>query len=165
MIFRHNSRSPQFRTPFGAVPRSTPVRLSCQVDGEESSTATCTLRLWVDGEGETLLDMERTADGLFSTSITRDTPAIIWYSFIIRQSNGQEVRIGAAAGSQGGEGVVYDYAEVPSFQLTVYQPRQVRPAWYEGGLAYQIFPDRFARDDAWRERTAAECAKPRRGSS
>ena len=165
MIFRHNSRSPQFRTPFGAVPCSTPVRLSCQVDGEESSTATCTLRLWVDGEGETLLDMERTADGLFSTSITRDTPAIIWYSFIIRQSDGQEARIGAAAGSQGGEGVVYDYAEVPSFQLTVYQPRQVRPAWYEGGLAYQIFPDRFARDDAWRERTAAECAKPRRGSS
>lgn len=165
MIFRHNSRSPQFRTPFGAVPCSTPVRLSCQVDGEESSTATCTLRLWVDGEGETLLDMERTADGLFSTSITRDTPAIIWYSFIIRQSDGQEVRIGAAAGSQGGEGVVYDYAEVPSFQLTVYQPRQVRPAWYEGGLAYQIFPDRFARDEAWRERTAAECAKPRRGSS
>ena len=165
MIFRHNSRSPQFRAPFGAVPCSTPVRLSCQVDGEESSTATCTLRLWVDGEGETLLDMERTADGLFSTSITRDTPAIIWYSFIILQSDGQEVRIGAAAGSQGGEGVVYDYAEVPSFQLTVYQPRQVRPAWYEGGLAYQIFPDRFARDDAWRERTAAECAKPRRGSS
>ena len=165
MIFRHNSRSPQFRTPFGAVPCSTPVRLSCQVDDEESSTATCTLRLWVDGEGETLLDMERTADGLFSTSITRDTPAIIWYSFIIRQSDGQEARIGAAAGSQGGEGVVYDYAEVPSFQLTVYQPRQVRPAWYEGGLAYQIFPDRFARDDAWRERTAAECAKPRRGSS
>ena len=165
MIFRHNSRSPQVRAPFGAVPCSTPVRLSCQVDGEESSTATCTLRLWVDGEGETLLDMERTADGLFSTSITRDTPAIIWYSFIIRQSDGQEVRIGAAAGSQGGEGVVYDYAEVPSFQLTVYQPRQVRPAWYEDGLAYQIFPDRFARDDAWRERTAAECAKPRRGSS
>ena len=165
MIFRHNSRSPQFRAPFGAVPCSTPVRLSCQVDGEESSTATCTLRLWVDGEGETLLDMERTADGLFSASITRDTPAIIWYSFIIRQSDGQEVRIGAAAGSQGGEGVVYDYAEVPSFQLTVYQPRQVRPAWYEGGLAYQIFPDRFARDDAWRERTAAECAKPRCGSS
>ena len=165
MIFRHNSRFPQFRTPFGAVPCNTPVRLSCQVDGEESSTATCMLRLWVDGEGETLLDMERTADGLFSTSITRDTPAIIWYSFIIRQFDGQEVRIGAAAGSQGGEGVVYDYAEVPSFQLTVYQPRQVRPAWYEGGLAYQIFPDRFARDDAWRERTAAECAKPRRGSS
>ena len=165
MIFRHNSRSPQFRAPSGAVSCSTPVRLSCQVDGEESSTATCTLRLWVDGEGETLLDMERTADGLFSTTITRDTPAIIWYSFIIRQSDGQEVRIGAAAGSQGGEGVVYDYAKVPSFQLTVYQPRQVRPAWYEGGLAYQIFPDRFARDDAWRERTAAECAKPRRGSS
>lgn len=165
MIFRHNSRSPQFRTPFGAVPCKTPVHLSCQVEGENSSTATCTLRLWVDGEGETLLTMERTADGMFSTSITRDTPAIIWYSFIVCQPDGQEVRIGAAAGTQGGEGVVYDYAEVPSFQLTVYQPRQIRPAWYEGGLAYQIFPDRFARDDAWRERTAAECAKSRRGST
>ena len=165
MVFRHNSRSPQFRTPFGAVACNTPVRLSCQVKGNKSHEVACILRLWIDGEGETLLDMDRDKEGMFSTTITRDTPAIVWYSFIIRQPGGQELRIGAPQGSRGGEGVVYDYAEVPSFQLTVYQPRRQRPTWYENGIAYQIFPDRFARDAAWRERTAAECAKPRRGST
>ena len=120
MVFRHNSRSPQFRTPFGAVACNTPVRLSCQVKGDKSHEVACILRLWIDGEGETLLDMDRDKEGMFSTTITRDTPAIVWYSFIIRQPGGQELRIGAPQGSQGGEGVVYDYAEVPSFQLTVY---------------------------------------------
>lgn len=165
MTFRHNSRSSQFRSPFGAVPCNTTVRLSCQVDSCQAQETTCTLRIWIDGEGETLIAMDRGESGMFSTTFTRDTPAIVWYSFIICQADGTEVRIGAPAGAQGGEGIVYDYTEVPSFQLTVYQPRRQRPAWYENGIAYQIFPDRFARDAAWRERTAAECAKPRRGST
>lgn len=165
MTIRHNSRSALFRSPFGAVPCNTAVRLSCQVDSCQAQETTCTLRIWVDGEGETLVAMDRGENGLFSTTFTRDEPAIVWYSFIICQADGTEVRIGAPAGAQGGEGVVYSYTEVPSFQLTVYQPRRQRPAWYENGIAYQIFPDRFARDAAWRERTAAECAKPRRGST
>ncbi len=165
MTFRHNSRSPLFRNPFGAVPCNTAVRLSCQVDSCQAQETTCTLRIWIDGEGETLIAMDRSENGMFSATFTRDTPAIVWYSFIICRADGSEVRIGAPTGAQGGEGVVYNYTEVPSFQLTVYQPRRQRPAWYEGGIAYQIFPDRFARDAAWRERAAAECAKPRHGST
>ena len=135
MTIRHNSRSPLFRSPFGAVPCNTTVRLSCQVDSCQAQETTCTLRIWIDGEGETLIAMDRGESGMFSTTFTRDTPAIVWYSFIICQADGTEVRIGAPAGAQGGEGVVYDYAEVPSFQLTVYQPRRQRPAWYENGIA------------------------------
>jgi len=60
-------------------------------------------------------------------------------------------------------GVTYDYAEVPSFQATVYKHRENRPTWYERGMVYQIFPDRYARDEHWRERTLAEVKKPRKG--
>ena len=140
MTFRHYSRSPQVRSPFGAVPCNTTVRLSCQVDSCQAQETTCTLRIWIDGEGETLTTMNRGEDGMFSTTLTRDTPAIVWYSFIIFQADGTEVRIGAPAGAQGGEGVVYDYAEVPSFQLTVYQPRRQRPAWYENGQMDRYVP-------------------------
>ena len=50
---------------------------------------------------------------------------------------------------------------MPSFQITVYKHREVRPEWYERGMVYQIFPDRYARDENWRERTLAEVEKPR----
>ena len=103
MTFRHNSRSPQFRSPFGAVPCNTTVHLSCQVDSCQAQETTCTLRIWIDGEGETLIAMDRGESGMFSTTFTRDTPAIVWYSFIICQADGTEVRIGAPAGAQGGE--------------------------------------------------------------
>lgn len=52
---------------------------------------------------------------------------------------------------------------MPSFQITVYKHREVRPEWYERGMVYQIFPDRYARDEHWRERTLAEVEKPRNG--
>ena len=71
--------------------------------------------------------------------------------------------MGAPQGRTGGEGVTYNYAEVPSFQITVYKHRKVRPEWYERGMVYQIFPDRYARDENWRERTLTEVEKPRKG--
>ncbi len=165
MKLRHNSRSPQFRTPYGAAKLDSTVRLSCTVEDADPQTASCTLRLWVDSEGESLIPMAHEGDGLFSAEVSRKTPAIVWYSFIVNVPGHPELRIGAAAGAQGGEGAVYDYHEVPSFQLTFYRPREQRPAWYEGGLVYQVFPDRFARDDAWRERCEAAAAKKRIGST
>lgn len=113
MKLRHNSRSPQFRTPFGAVKLGTKVRLSCTVEDIDPQLVACTLRLWIDGEGEELVPMEYGEESVFSAEITRETPAIVWYSFIVKATDQAELRIGAAPGKQGGEGVVYDYQEVP----------------------------------------------------
>ena len=161
----HNSRSPQYRAPYGAVVLGTDVRLSCKVEDIDPANVTCTLRCWVDGEGETLTPMTGAADGTFTVSINRTEPAIVWYSFIVQAPGAPELRIGAPRGREGGVGVTYDYAEVPSFQLSFYRPRAKRPGWYEGGIVYQIFPDRFARDDAWHERAEAVCAQERIGST
>ena len=89
---------------------------------------------------------------------------LIWYSFIVTTSDGAQVRVGARDGSTGGQGVMYtDRNDVPSFQITVYKHREHRPSWYERGMVYQIFPDRYRRDAKWRERAQAVVAKPRKG--
>lgn len=43
-----------------------------------------------------------------------------------------------------GESGLYDH-EPPAYQLTVYHSDFKTPAWFCEGIAYQIFPDRFAR--------------------
>ena len=159
----HNSRLPQFRTPFGAVTAGTSVSLSVILEDADPNQATLTLRTWVDEIGESLYPMTHEGDGIFTVELECTEPCLIWYSFICNIEGQPEVRLGAPQGRTGGEGVTYDYAEVPSFQITVYKHRDVRPEWYERGMVYQIFPDRYARDENWRERTLTEVEKPRNG--
>ena len=159
----HNSRLPQFRTPFGAVTTGTSVALSVILEDADPNQATLTLRTWVDEIGESLYPMTHEGDGIFTVELECTEPCLIWYSFICNIEGQPEVRLGAPQGRTGGEGVTYDYAEVPSFQITVYKHRENRPTWYERGMVYQIFPDRYARDENWRERTLAEVEKPRKG--
>ena len=159
----HNSRLPQFRTPFGAVTTGTTLSLSVILEDADPVQATLTLRTWVDEIGESRYPMTHEGDGIFTVELECTEPCLIWYSFICNIEGQPEVRLGAPQGRTGGEGVTYDYAEVPSFQVTVYKHRENRPTWYERGMVYQIFPDRYARDEHWRERTLAEVEKPRKG--
>ena len=159
----HNSRLPQFRTPFGAVTTGTSVSLSVILEDADPNQATLTLRTWIDEIGESLYPMTHEGDGIFTVELECTEPCLIWYSFICNIEGQPEVRLGAPQGRTGGEGVTYNYAEVPSFQITVYKHRENRPTWYERGMVYQIFPDRYARDENWRERTLAEVEKPRKG--
>ena len=159
----HNSRLSQFRTPFGAVTTGTSVSLSVILEDADPNQATLTLRTWVDEIGESLYPMTHEGDGIFTVELECTEPCLIWYSFICNIEGQPVVRLGAPQGRTGGEGVTYNYAEVPSFQITVYKHREVRPEWYERGMVYQIFPDRYARDENWRERTQTEVEKPRNG--
>lgn len=159
----HNSRLPQFRSPFGAVTAGTEVTLSVIAEDVDPARLTITLRTWIDGTGEALHHMKHEGDGVYSVTLACKEPEIVWYSFIAQEEDQPERRLGAPQGRTGGEGVLYDYSEVPSFQITVYRHRAVRPSWYENGMVYQIFPDRYARDEHWRERTEAALEKPRKG--
>ena len=159
----HNSRLPQFRTPFGAVTTGTTLSLSVILEDADPAQATLTLRTWVDEIGDSRYPMTHEGDGIFTVELECTEPCLVWYSFICNIEGQPEVRLGAPQGRTGGEGVTYDYAEVPSFQVTVYKHRENRPTWYERGMVYQIFPDRYARDEHWRERTLAEVEKPRNG--
>ena len=163
MKLRHNSRIPQFRSPFGAVEAGSSVTLALEVYKEDAAGIECTLRTWVDGVGESLYPMASDGKGRYTVTVTFDETQIVWYSFIVRTMDGFELRVGAPQGATGGEGVTYDYDNVPSFQITVYRHRAHRPSWYERGIVYQIFPDRYARDENWKQRALERLAHPRRG--
>ncbi len=175
MRFIHNSRLGSHRSPFGAVEAGTTVELKLVVEEPLREDYAVILRTWVDGEGERRHFMERTetvfrespapAD-LWACAIECERPALVWYSFIIRWNDWDgehELRVGAPEGRSGGEGVTYDRGDVPSFQITVYKHRETRPSWYEKGMVYQIFPDRYRRDEGWLERSRAVVETPRAG--
>ena len=145
----HNSRSEEFRSPFGALETSGEVRLA--IDVYDVPEVTVSLRTWADGIGEELFPMEcewRGDHGRFTAVLRPETPRVLWYSFIIKGAWGFEARYGAAPGMTGGVGREYYWEEPPSFQITVYDRREA-PDWYKKGIVYQIFPDRFFRGEGW----------------
>ena len=147
--------------PFGAAKLGGAITLGIDVWDEQHPKAQ--LRIWVDEDGETLLDMEPTQvdDHFhFEVSFTPSKTEIIWYSFRITADDGAVWRYGAREECKVGEGA-FAMGEPPSFQITVYTPRYVVPEWYRQGVVYQIFPDRFNRGSDW-ERRVRDALAPRR---
>ena len=156
-----------FRKPFGAVEVGTTVHLAVQVLDADPAQTTATLRTWIDGVGEAKLPMaadpsHRGEGALFAIDLPCEEANLVWYSFIV-ESGGETAWLGAPEGRVGGEGARYDHPEPPSFQLTVYTPRAIRPSWYEDGMVYQIFPDRYRRDADWHERAAEAISHRHKG--
>ena len=127
------------------------------------------IRLWVDGKGETLVDMEPEelyVDGervvRLTGTFTPDVCEIIWYTFNIYADDGACWRYGARPETSIGEGA-FSMGDPRSFQITVYKHREIQPRWYQKGVVYQVFPDRFERGSDWRERVQASFAMRREG--
>lgn len=157
----HNSREGAYRSPFGALKTGDEVALA--IDIFDVNDAVCRCRVWADGVGERFFEMEKAEkDGFlrFSCNFAWDSPAILWYSFVIEAEN-ELMRYGAKEGKTGGEGSLYPH-EPPSFQITVFNERRV-PDWYKNGIVYQIFPDRFCRGDDWRSLCDSSLSQRRNG--
>lgn len=142
VFFRHNSRLPGFRTPFGAVPCASRIRLSAELGGDQDIEVQ--LRLWRAGSEERL-PMARENGRVWVELDAPDQPLVIWYSFILRLADGQTLHYGADSG----EGRLYTH-EPPSWQITVYDAAFTTPQWFREGIVYQIFPDRFRRS-SWED--------------
>lgn len=159
----HVTSRSEYRSPFGAVQLGGTVVLGIDVWGEDAVSAT--LRVWTDERGEELLPMEGASEDdhvHYSVSYTPAQTGVVWYSFDLAASDGATWRYGAREGWTTGEGD-FAYGNPPSFQLTVYVPRQTQPDWYKNGIVYQVFPDRFARGADWRERAEKALAAHREG--
>lgn len=182
MKIRHDSRDIRYRKPFGAAPIGTEIFLAIDIttDGTEEKTqgdaslanaqgnrplarfeSAPRLMVW---EGEALspryYDMEEDhsdrdpldARRFCVTFKAPDEGALLWYAFEI--SIGDEiVYYGNNRQTRGGVGDVYE-SSPECYQITVFKPSAV-PEWYKNGIVYQIFPDRFCRDEDWKERTEA----------
>ena len=139
MELYHNSRKQEYRSPYGAVPAGTTVKIS--LDIAEENPGQVYLRLWTGKE--TLIPMVREANGRYRAELSApETPGLVWYYFRVDTPNGM-VFYGK---DTGGTGICTDQPE--SWQITVYRS-QTLPEWYRNAVVYQIFPDRFSRGEDW----------------
>ena len=177
MIIKHDSREKYYRDPFGAAQTGSDITLS--IDIEDPAPESVRLMLWHDDDPDPqYIEMKESsaqneAAARFTASVKApDEGGLLWYAFEIEsegEAYGEEdpgrqiIYYGNNYEGLGGEGNIFN-DDPARYQITVYKPAEV-PGWFREGIVYQIFPDRFARDDDWRERTEAACEKVNRRRS
>ena len=148
----HDSFSPAYRSPGGAVPAGTSVRLRLRVTDErvkavalrvevgDPATETSTLRF---------LKLQRSAAFWSINYRTPPQPALVTYAFRVTTAKGVRWYGDDDSGNdtrKGGTGRT-TRSRGDSFQLTVYDRGFTTPAWLQGAVVYEIFADRFRNGD------------------
>ncbi|MDO4178781.1 MAG: 4-alpha-glucanotransferase [Phascolarctobacterium sp.] len=141
-----DSREAKFKSPFGAVKPFTAVNISIDIWNGIPEQAILIVK--PEGEEESYINMEITAriGGYTASCVLKPSKAqLIWYAFEIQDLDGKTYYYGAQEGRTGGIGILTK-SEGSYYQLTVSELEEL-PAWYKNAIVYQIFPDRFARDE------------------
>ncbi len=128
----YDSRSLQYKRPYGAVASGTVVEFALRPDRAEGFSRAL-LRARFEFQDNRTVETELPWTGMelgrdcFSGRLdTGGYLGLIWYSFHLEGLDGRKLELG-------------------EYQLTVYDGRESVPAWFGEGLTYQIFPDRFRR--------------------
>ncbi|MBQ9949893.1 MAG: glycoside hydrolase family 13 protein [Clostridia bacterium] len=143
MFIYHNSFDIRFRSPFGAAKTGSTVKLSLFTTEPVYATL-----IWFRDNHRMEIPMTCTPYVLDDKSgfmhsamlVAPNFPCLLWYSFMINTSDGTKFYCG-----RHGEGVLSTNIDF-SYQITVYEPFTL-PDSYKNAIAYQIFPDRFAKGD------------------
>lgn len=148
-----NSRDPAYRDPTGAVKEGMPVHFRITLPREFSCSAA---RLVVEQEGSGVLLSDLFWCGMngedrewWECHFTPSAQGLYFYHFEIHTCRGIQ-RLGRA---RGGNALI---GEMGRWQLTVYARDASTPDWLEGGIMYQIFPDRFAASGTAKENVPAD---------
>ena len=135
-----NSRSRKYRDPLGAVADGTSIHFRITLPRELSCSA-ASLIIQREGSQTQVLDMfwcgmNGNTQEWWECDFTPKTPGLYFYHFETRTQRGsQRLSRGFA-----GDGI---FGGNNQWQLTVYDRNFHTPDWLEGGVMYQIFPDRF----------------------
>ena len=135
-----NSRSRKYRDPLGAVADGTSIHFRITLPRELSCSAA---HLIIQREGGQIQVLDLFWCGMNGNSqewwechFTPEEPGLYFYHFEVRTHRGsQRLSRGFA-----GDGI---FGGNNQWQLTVYDKNFKTPDWLEGGVMYQIFPDRF----------------------
>ncbi|NLL70713.1 MAG: hypothetical protein GX238_06230, partial [Epulopiscium sp.] len=130
----HNTWMETFRTPFGAVPANTKVRLRLQTPKGDLTRARVLFKD-LNGEKSKIYNMTyaskeptlKTEADLWEVNVLLEEKGVYEYIFMVGDGDTK------AEYSQGNR----------KFQLTVYDPSYQTPDWMKEAVVYQIFPDRF----------------------
>ena len=156
---RHDSRDLLYRTPGGAVPAGTPVKLRLRTFHDDVTGATARI-FDVNANAQRLVPMELAASGVscYQASLAQRTCDFweatlpnaaannLWYRFLVTDGSDTDYYADDTAALDGGLGRMTDDAVDQSFALTVHEPGFRAPAWAKDAVIYQIFPDRFRND-------------------
>lgn len=140
----YNSKSEQFKKPFGAVRNDEKVCFSIYVS---SDISVFDVRLIYHKDESALshsvqMEKKSISDGfsVYSTEFSFSDTGLYFYRFEIETEKGIHF-----VGSKDGLAAVEDWLD--EWQITVYDKDFHTPDWVKGAVMYQIFPDRFSRSD------------------
>ncbi len=143
---RYNSKSEDFKKPFGAVSNEQEVTFSIHVAKSENPTSARFVFRMDSTEDPIYINMRKTDEydnfQIYSCNVTFDMPNLYFYRFEIITDEGIKF-----VGLKDGYATIEDW--LPEWQLTVYDSNFKTPEWAKGGIMYQIFPDRFCRSKSF----------------
>ncbi len=128
-MFYYDALNAACKSVTGAVQENTALKIRAKCSGG------CTLVVRKDGGESMLFDMPA-SEGVCECEIK--LPVGLYFYFF---------RLGGGLFAECGDDLTarLTYREPKPFQLTVYSAAYRVPSWLEGGVIYQIFPDRFFR--------------------
>jgi glycosidase len=150
---RHDSRDQAYRTPGGAVPAGTSVRLRLRTFAGDATSVR--LRVFdVVAQRERLYTMRRVVRrapcarrrcDFWQVGLPLAAPNLLWYRFIVRDGRRVAYYGDDTEALDGGLGEAGRVMFDRSWALTVYDPDldHAAPMWARRAFVYQIFPDRF----------------------
>ncbi|HET9590127.1 MAG TPA: alpha-amylase family glycosyl hydrolase [Anaerolineales bacterium] len=152
---RHDSRDLLYRTPGGAVPAGTPVRLRFRTFHNDVTDVKARI-FDLNSSGQQLLTMQRAAtdvdcyqDGLpfscdfWEVTLNYTSPNNLWYRFIVTDGSDTDYYADNTTALDGGLGSTTEDVVDNSYALMFYDPTFSAPDWAASASIYQIFPDRF----------------------
>ena len=153
---RHDSRDLLYRTPGGAVPAGTPVKLRLRTFHNDVTAVK--VRVYdLNTSSQQFLAMAPAATDVscyqagleqftcdfWEITLPNAAPNNLWYRFIVTDGSDTDYYADNTPALDGGLGRTTDDAVDTSYALMVYEPAFVAPDWASEAFIYQIFPDRF----------------------
>ncbi|HYH93378.1 MAG TPA: alpha-amylase family glycosyl hydrolase, partial [Candidatus Saccharimonadales bacterium] len=154
---QHDSRDRLYRTPGGAVPAGTEVKLRFRTFHDDVTSVRARL-FSVDAGGARVVSMRRVASGVdcyeaalasercdfWETTLEGDLGADnLWYRFVVSDGDDIDYYADDTAALDGGLGSATDDPIDQSWALMLHVPGFTSPDWAADAVIYQIFPDRF----------------------
>ena len=141
---RYNSKSEEFKTPFGAVSNDCDVTFNIHINICENTNKVLFVYRQDNSQDPIYINMHKTESydsfDIYSCKVKFEKADLYFYRFEIETFEGRKY-----IGLKDGIAVIEEW--LPEWQLTVYNSNFKTPQWAKGGIMYQIFPDRFARSD------------------
>lgn len=141
----YGSRLAECKQPYGACHAGMPVTMTIYPP-RTLGVIGAQLYIHADQQEDRILPLEwieldyEHAEDVYRITFEPEAPGLYWYSFCIQTIQGPRW-IGRG---HGGIGQLCDQVQ-NYFQLTVTDGNYTVPTWFGEGIAYNIFPDRFAR--------------------